>query len=207
MPRRARSALAPEVRSGTGNSDSTQVDSDRARPARRSYPRSRLERIRRTTAPGMGNQTSSGVHDQQPIHRSILRAGPQGGGAWGQTAGRRRRWFSTVFLRTAPPRRSARGVIRTCRVPIRAGAARVEDHLCRGRALVGRCCVFLDRDGVINVKPPSGEYIGSWEEFRFVPTISDWIRLFNVLGYLVVVITNQRGIDRKSTRLNSSHLV
>ena len=54
--------------------------------------------------------------------------------------------------------------------------------------------MFLDRDGVINVKPPSGEYIGSWEEFRFVPTISDWIRLFNVLGYLVVVITNQRGI-------------
>lgn len=60
--------------------------------------------------------------------------------------------------------------------------------------MVGRGCVFLDRDGVINVKPPSGAYIGSWDEFHFVPGIGDWIRLFNVLGYLVVVITNQRGI-------------
>ena len=65
--------------------------------------------------------------------------------------------------------------------------------------MVGRGCVFLDRDGVINVKPPAGTYIGSWDDFRFVPTITDWIRLFNVLGYLVVVITNQRGIAQGLT--------
>ena len=60
--------------------------------------------------------------------------------------------------------------------------------------MVGRGCVFLDRDGVINVKPPLGKYIGSWEEFHLLPTVTDWIRLFNVLGYLVIVVTNQRGV-------------
>ncbi len=55
-----------------------------------------------------------------------------------------------------------------------------------------RRCVFLDRDGVINAAPPAGEYILRWEEFRILPGISDWIRLFNALGILVIVVTNQR---------------
>src|SRR5262249_53390626 len=57
-----------------------------------------------------------------------------------------------------------------------------------------RRCVFLDRDGVINFKPAQGEYIRTWEEFRLIPTVLDWIRLFNALELLVVVITNQRGV-------------
>jgi len=57
---------------------------------------------------------------------------------------------------------------------------------------VKRRCVFLDRDGVINAAPAAGEYILRWEEFRFLPGISDWIRLFNALGGLVIVVTNQR---------------
>lgn len=59
-----------------------------------------------------------------------------------------------------------------------------------------RRCVFLDRDGVINAKPAEGEYIRSWSEFRFLPNAGDWIRLFNALDLLVVVVTNQRGIAR-----------
>jgi len=57
-----------------------------------------------------------------------------------------------------------------------------------------RRCVFLDRDGVINVQAAQGEYIRNWSEFRFLPNIGDWIRLFNALDLLVIVITNQRGI-------------
>lgn len=57
-----------------------------------------------------------------------------------------------------------------------------------------RRCVFLDRDGVINVKAAEGEYIHNWSEFRFLPNVGDWIRLFNALDLLVIVITNQRGI-------------
>ena len=59
-----------------------------------------------------------------------------------------------------------------------------------------RRCVFLDRDGVINVKPPDGEYVRRWEEFRLIPAAVDWIRLFNALDLLVVVVTNQRGVAR-----------
>jgi D-glycero-D-manno-heptose 1,7-bisphosphate phosphatase len=59
-----------------------------------------------------------------------------------------------------------------------------------------RRCVFLDRDGVINRKASDGEYIRTWKEFHFLPGIVDWIRLFNALELLVVVITNQRGVAR-----------
>jgi len=55
-------------------------------------------------------------------------------------------------------------------------------------------CVFLDRDGVINRKPPEGDYIRKWSEFQFLPGIADWIRLFNALDFLVIVVTNQRGV-------------
>lgn len=61
---------------------------------------------------------------------------------------------------------------------------------------MSRRCVFLDRDGVINVKPPDGEYVRRWEDFEFLPPVVDWIRLFNALDYLVIVVTNQRGVAR-----------
>jgi histidinol-phosphate phosphatase family protein len=59
-----------------------------------------------------------------------------------------------------------------------------------------RRCVFLDRDGVVNAKAAPGDYICRWPEFRFLPGIADWIRLFKALGFLVVVVTNQRGVAR-----------
>jgi histidinol-phosphate phosphatase family protein len=61
---------------------------------------------------------------------------------------------------------------------------------------VARRCVFLDRDGVINVKAPPHDYIRRWEDFTLIPAVVDWIRLFNALDLLVIVITNQRGIAR-----------
>jgi D-glycero-D-manno-heptose 1,7-bisphosphate phosphatase len=53
--------------------------------------------------------------------------------------------------------------------------------------------VFLDRDGVINVKI-EGDYVRNWSQFEFVPAVTDWIRLFNTLDFLVIVVTNQRGV-------------
>jgi D-glycero-D-manno-heptose 1,7-bisphosphate phosphatase len=61
---------------------------------------------------------------------------------------------------------------------------------------VSRRCVFLDRDGVINEKPEPHHYVRAWNEFRFLPNFADWIRIFNAIDYLVIVITNQRGIAR-----------
>jgi D-glycero-D-manno-heptose 1,7-bisphosphate phosphatase len=57
-----------------------------------------------------------------------------------------------------------------------------------------RCCLFLDRDGVVNAAPPAGEYIRRWDEFRLLPEVVSWIRLFKAAGFLAVVLTNQRGI-------------
>lgn len=59
-----------------------------------------------------------------------------------------------------------------------------------------RKAVFLDRDGVINQKPPEHDYVKNWKEFEFVSGIEELIKKANSKGYLVIVITNQRGIAR-----------
>jgi D-glycero-D-manno-heptose 1,7-bisphosphate phosphatase len=59
----------------------------------------------------------------------------------------------------------------------------------------GRSCAFLDRDGVINVSPAPGEYVRTWTDFEFNPHAVDWIRFFNALEMLVIVVTNQRGVS------------
>lgn len=56
--------------------------------------------------------------------------------------------------------------------------------------------VFLDRDGLINQQAPEHDYIKSWQEFRFLPGVPEAIRKLNEAGYLVLVVTNQRGVAR-----------
>lgn len=54
--------------------------------------------------------------------------------------------------------------------------------------------VFLDRDGVINRKPPEGEYISDWRDFHLLPGVEESIGVLNRAGIRVIVISNQRGI-------------
>lgn len=54
--------------------------------------------------------------------------------------------------------------------------------------------VFLDRDGVINRKPPEGKYIGRWEDFDVLPGAEAAIAELNRAGLRVLVVSNQRGI-------------
>lgn len=54
-------------------------------------------------------------------------------------------------------------------------------------------CVFLDRDGNINVEK---DYLHKIEEFEFIDGAKESIKIFNDLGYLVVVVTNQSGVAR-----------
>lgn len=54
--------------------------------------------------------------------------------------------------------------------------------------------VFLDRDGVLNEKPPEGHYIATWEDFHLLPGVPESIRRLNDAGLRVVVVSNQRGI-------------
>lgn len=56
--------------------------------------------------------------------------------------------------------------------------------------------VFLDRDGVINRKAPRGEYITSEQELELLPGVADAIASLRRAGFLVIVVTNQRGIAR-----------
>ncbi len=55
--------------------------------------------------------------------------------------------------------------------------------------------VFLDRDGVINYDPD--DYIYKMEEFRFLNNILPIVKEVSKRGYLIVVITNQGGMDKK----------
>lgn len=50
--------------------------------------------------------------------------------------------------------------------------------------------VFLDRDGVIC------EFAKSWSEFRFLPGVREALRLLNEAGAIVVVVSNQAGVNR-----------
>lgn len=54
-------------------------------------------------------------------------------------------------------------------------------------------CIFLDRDGNINVEV---DYLYKKEDFKFIEGADKAIKIFNDLGYLVVVVTNQSGIAR-----------
>lgn len=56
--------------------------------------------------------------------------------------------------------------------------------------------ILLDRDGVINKKPPKAEYIKSWEEFEFLPGVIDALKLLTKKKYQIFVISNQAGIGR-----------
>jgi len=56
--------------------------------------------------------------------------------------------------------------------------------------------VFLDRDGVINRKAAEGTYVTRWEDFQFLPGVSQAILLLNRAGWSVIVISNQRCVAK-----------
>jgi D-glycero-D-manno-heptose 1,7-bisphosphate phosphatase len=55
--------------------------------------------------------------------------------------------------------------------------------------------VFLDRDGVINIKRP--DHVKSWEEFEFLPGVLSALARLKLLGWPVVVVSNQAVIGRR----------
>lgn len=56
--------------------------------------------------------------------------------------------------------------------------------------------IFLDRDGVINKRPPRGEYVRNWQEFEFLPGAVEALKLISQKGYRIYLITNQAGVGR-----------
>jgi len=59
-----------------------------------------------------------------------------------------------------------------------------------------RKAVFLDRDGLINRRAAPHDYIKAPEAFQLLPGVPEAIRALNQAGYLILVVTNQRGVAR-----------
>ncbi len=55
-------------------------------------------------------------------------------------------------------------------------------------------CVFLDRDGVLNKDNP--DYTFTVENFVILPGVIEALAKLKRAGYLLVVVTNQSGIDK-----------
>lgn len=55
---------------------------------------------------------------------------------------------------------------------------------------------FLDRDGVINRKPPEGQYVTRWEEIQFLPGVPEAITLLMAAGFCVLAVSNQRCVAK-----------
>ena len=55
-------------------------------------------------------------------------------------------------------------------------------------------CVFLDRDGVLNVDNPNYTY--RVEDFKIIPGVVDALAVLKKSGFLLIVVTNQSGIAK-----------
>lgn len=56
--------------------------------------------------------------------------------------------------------------------------------------------LFLDRDGIINKRPKTHEYVAKWKDFVLNTRVLKLIKLAQRKSYKIIIITNQRGIGR-----------
>lgn len=55
---------------------------------------------------------------------------------------------------------------------------------------------FLDRDGVLNARPPEHDYVRAVEDLVLLPGVGEAVRALAAAGYQLVVVSNQRGVAR-----------
>jgi histidinol-phosphate phosphatase family protein len=55
--------------------------------------------------------------------------------------------------------------------------------------------IFLDRDGVINVRRP-GDYVLDWSQFEFVPGIQAALKQLSSLNLPMILISNQAAVGK-----------
>lgn len=53
---------------------------------------------------------------------------------------------------------------------------------------------FLDRDGVLNARPPEHEYVRSKKAFHWLPGACEAVAQLSREGFVPIVVSNQRGI-------------
>jgi D-glycero-D-manno-heptose 1,7-bisphosphate phosphatase len=64
------------------------------------------------------------------------------------------------------------------------------------RFLARRPAVILDRDGVLNRRPPRAQYVTNPGDFEWLPGSPEALRTLREAGYTVAVVSNQAGINR-----------
>ena len=67
--------------------------------------------------------------------------------------------------------------------------------------------VILDRDGVLNRRPPPGQYVREPCEFEWLPGSLDALRAFKEAGYRIIVASNQAGVARGQLTAESLDVV
>ena len=72
---------------------------------------------------------------------------------------------------------------------------------------MSRKAIFLDRDGVINVKLPEDRYVRRPSELTLIPGATEALCRLRRLGYVLVIVTNQRGIARELMTVQDLDLV
>jgi len=55
---------------------------------------------------------------------------------------------------------------------------------------------FLDRDGVLNLKPADAYYVTRLDQLELAPGAAAGVAALNRAGYLAIVVTNQRAVAR-----------
>ena len=69
-----------------------------------------------------------------------------------------------------------------------------EEHLRAKRILL------LDRDGTLNVKSARGEYVNSWDDFKWIEESRNALKRLSEKGFRFIIITNQAGVAVGKTR-------
>jgi histidinol-phosphate phosphatase family protein len=59
-----------------------------------------------------------------------------------------------------------------------------------------RPTIFLDRDGVLNRKPPRAHYVRNWTDWEWNPGALQALQILRHAGYRTVIVSNQAGIGR-----------
>jgi D-glycero-D-manno-heptose 1,7-bisphosphate phosphatase len=60
---------------------------------------------------------------------------------------------------------------------------------------MSRRFVFLDRDGVLNRRPPASRYVTAPSEMELLPGVHEGLSRLSAHGYEIVIVTNQQGLS------------
>ena len=61
--------------------------------------------------------------------------------------------------------------------------------------------LLLDRDGTLNIKPQSGEYVNSVDEFKWIDSSRDALKILGQNGFSFIIISNQAGVSTGATKI------